>query len=143
MAKVKKLQVRTPQTTNGRNLLYDDNKNVIYSTSIVELASKKDFESLNAKLPKDLKHELTVIEVDTDSKKITISETAKQVDDAAIKAKEDEIAALKQKLADANSKPAAAFVISKIEEATTPEEVNELIEGDDRATVTKAANKKN
>ena len=110
----------------------------------MELAAKKDFESLNAKLPNHLKHELQIIEVEDNSKKYFAPKTedAKPIDDTALKVKDEEINSLKQKLADVNSKPVASFVISKIEEATTPEEVNELIEGDDRATVIKAAQKK-
>ncbi|MBK7882498.1 MAG: hypothetical protein IPJ81_00650 [Chitinophagaceae bacterium] len=95
-------------------------------------------------MPKHLKYELEVVEVDDNSKKTTVSknESAKPADDTALKAKDEEINSLKQKLADVNKKSNAAFVISKIEEATTPEEVAELIEGDERATVTTAANKK-
>lgn len=95
MAKVKKLQVRTPQTTDGKTLAYDKDEKVIYKTSIVEIAAKKDFENLNAKLPSHLKHKLEEIEIDTDSK----TEKVKSVDDTALKAKDAEIAALKEQLA--------------------------------------------
>ncbi len=148
MATVKKLKVLTPQTIDGKTLAYDEDKKVIYSSSIVELAAKKDFEALNAKLPSHLHHILQEIEVDVNVKKVL----GKNVDvpqtneDPSLKdkiiAKDEEINTLKQKLADLNKKPNAAFVISKIDEATTQEEVNELIEGDDRATVIAAANKK-
>ncbi len=59
----KKLLVRTPQTKDGVNLLYNDEKQVVYKESIVELSAKKGLESLNATLPKHLRHELSEIEV--------------------------------------------------------------------------------
>lgn len=60
----KKLRVKTPQTTDGKTLAYDGNKQVIYTESIVEFSAKKEFESLNATLPEHLKHELEEIDED-------------------------------------------------------------------------------
>lgn len=60
----KKLKVLTPQTVDGKNLQYDAEKKPIYTESIVELGSKKDFESLNSKLPEHLKHKFEEVDVE-------------------------------------------------------------------------------
>lgn len=69
MAKdTQKLRVLTPQTTDGKTLLYDENEKVVYKETIVELSAKKDFESLNNKLPKHLQHKLEVIDASKEKK---------------------------------------------------------------------------
>lgn len=60
----KKLLVKTPHTLDGKTLQYDDQKQPVYRNSIVELTARKNLESLNASLPKHLRHEFEVIEVE-------------------------------------------------------------------------------
>ncbi len=59
----KKLLVLTPVTKDGTTLLYDDNKQPIMKETIVELGAKKNFESLNSKLPPQLRHDFGEIVV--------------------------------------------------------------------------------
>lgn len=65
----KKLRVLTPQTTDGQTLAYDENDKVIYNETIVEITAKRDFESINSKLPKQLQHKL--VEFDDEEKAAT------------------------------------------------------------------------
>lgn len=76
MADEKKLKVLTPVTVNGNTLAYDADKNPIYRESIVELAAKKDFEALNAKLPEHLKHKLEIINLTEEKTSVKDVETA-------------------------------------------------------------------
>ena len=98
----KKLKVKTPQTTDGKNLAYDENKQVIYTESIVELNAKKEFESLNARLPIHLRNEFE--EIDEEEADKAIADKAVQLEavkaeaDKAIADKDAEIAKLKEQL---------------------------------------------
>lgn len=96
-----KLKVKTPVTTDGTNLAYDSNRQPVYTESIVEVAARPIFESLNAGLPEHLRHELTVIS----------EKEPKKADNATVekmKAKDAEIAALKKQLQDDSLKQAIA-----------------------------------
>lgn len=52
-----KIRVRTPQTTDGINLAYDEKKQVIYKETTLPATAKKHLESQNASLPEHLRHE--------------------------------------------------------------------------------------
>lgn len=49
------LRILEPRTTNGVNLKYDDNGNIMYTEQHAPLSARKDFESRNAQLPKHLR----------------------------------------------------------------------------------------
>jgi len=53
-----KITIRTPQTTDGTNLAYDENEKVIYKETEVPASARKHFESLNASLPEHLRHKI-------------------------------------------------------------------------------------
>jgi hypothetical protein len=107
----KKLLVRTPQTKDGVNLLYNDEKQVVYKESIVELAAEKGLKSLNATLPTHLRHEFKVIEVDEATAQSSSNEELKKK--LAALEEENETEKLKQRIAeleaerDSKTKPAA------------------------------------
>jgi len=159
----KKLLVKTPQTTDGVNLRYDENKQVVYKTSIVELGAKKNFESLNAKLPAHLRHEFETVDIDVISigsnnedlkKKLADLEAQSENVDlkkkiAELEAKlkgtaptgETDMDAKKETVGDAKTETVAALV-AKIKEATTVDEVRAIAGTDERKGVTEAAAKK-
>lgn len=72
----KKLLIRTPQTTNGIDLAYDDKKQPIYKETIVELTAKKHFESINNSLPDTLRHEIETVEVDEHGEQVKPAKNA-------------------------------------------------------------------
>jgi BMFP domain-containing protein YqiC len=153
----KKLLVKTPQTIDGSNLRYDENRQVIFKTSIVELGAKKNFESLNAKLPAQLRHEFEVVDIDTisigsnnEDLKKKLADLESQQENADLKKKIEELEA---KLAGKTPDPKAdvnpdgkpetvVAIVAKIKEATTVDEVNEILGADDRKGVKDAAAKK-
>lgn len=63
------LRILTPQTTDGKNLAYDEDNKVIYKESFVEAAAKRNFEALNAQLPKHLQHKIEVVNEEKETKK--------------------------------------------------------------------------
>jgi len=67
MAKEKKLLVRTPQTVDGKNLAYDENKQPVFSETVVEPYAKKFLESENAQRAEHLRHEFQDVEVEYDA----------------------------------------------------------------------------
>lgn len=50
-----KIKVKTPITTNGRDVKLDGEGKVMYSETIVEAAAGKVFEDMNKRLPQALK----------------------------------------------------------------------------------------
>lgn len=57
MANKATIVVRTPITTDGTTLAYDENKQPIYKETTLPASARKHFESLNANLPEHLRHE--------------------------------------------------------------------------------------
>jgi hypothetical protein len=74
----KKLLVKTPHTVDGKTLQYDENKQVVYRKSIVELSARKNLESLNASLPKHLRNEFEVIDVEDQTAQSASNEELKK-----------------------------------------------------------------
>lgn len=66
MATEKKLLVRTPRTSDGRNPDYDDKRQVIYTETVVEPYAKKFLESENATRPTVLRHEFEEVQVEVE-----------------------------------------------------------------------------
>ena len=62
----KQLLVRTPITTDGITLKYDEAKQPQFKETILPLTARKDFEILNASLPEHLRHQL----VEEDKEKV-------------------------------------------------------------------------
>ena len=75
MATSKKLLVKTPVSTDGLSPSHDENKQPIYRETIVEPGSKKLFESLNADLPKVLRHEFETVDVDDETGQVVKAKT--------------------------------------------------------------------
>jgi len=65
----KHLRVEIPQTIDGVNLLYDDNKRVVIKTVFLPFSAKRDIESYMAKQPKQLQAKIEVVEGDLVEKK--------------------------------------------------------------------------
>jgi hypothetical protein len=132
-AMFKKLLVKTPVSHDGVNLTYDDKKQVIYKESILEVAAKKTLESLNSRLPVQLRAEITEIEVaDSNVKSASNEDLKKKLDDleeqkknAAMQARIDQ---LENELADqkAAADKAAAEEAKKAAEAKAAEEADKV-----------------
>jgi len=60
----KKLLIKTPQTTDGTTLAYDESKQPLYKETIAELGARKELESINNSMPEVLRHEIEEVEVD-------------------------------------------------------------------------------
>jgi hypothetical protein len=60
----KMLLVKTPQTTDGVTLRYDEDSRVVYKTTLSQIKARKHFESVNNALPKQLKHILSEVDVE-------------------------------------------------------------------------------
>ena len=152
----KKLLIRTPQTTDGINLRYGADKQVVYKETIVELGAKGNFESLNAKLPTHLRHEFKVVDVAESDPGLSNAELKKRLETLEKQAENEDlknrIDELEKKLAaknetadngDAGQKPeTAAVLIGKIKEAGSVEEVTAISAGDERKSVIEAASKR-
>lgn len=124
----KKLLIKTPQTSDGTNLLYDENKQVIVKESYAEPKSKTHFESLNAKTPKHLQSEISEVYVEFDKLGNVIKPKAASPNKST-----------------GNSpaqKENADVIIEKIKAAKTQKEVDDLIKDEERKTVLDAATKK-
>jgi len=65
----KQLLVKTPQTTDGNTLLYDEDNKAVFKENIMGIGAKKHLESQNNKLPKHLKHIITEISDEAPAKK--------------------------------------------------------------------------
>lgn len=149
----RKLLVKTPKTTNGSTLVYDENKNVVYKESYMELAAKGSLIELNQKLPKHLQHIITEVEVqEANAVSSKTSELKRKL--AALK-EQNELADLEKQIAEEEAKlsggqeskedsgkTAAPEVIAAINAAESVYAVNKLIEGETRKTVLSAAEKK-
>ncbi len=113
----KKLVVITPQTTDGINLKYDANKQVVVKESIVELAAKKNFESLNAKRPEHLRHTFKVIEIPDKITGASNAELSKKLAELEgrkeKKSLEDRIAQLEAELEEKNTEPVKEVTATK------------------------------
>ena len=94
----KKLKVLVPRTKDGKNLVYDENKQPIYDSHILELTARAGLESISAKLPEHLRYKISV--VDDEDKVIEISSLVNE----QIAAKDAEIEALKKQLEAAAAK---------------------------------------
>lgn len=145
----KKLQVKTPVTRDGVNLKYDKDKQVVYKTSIVERAARKGLESINSKLPEQLRSEFTEIEVEDTPKGSTTLELEARLNKLETDKKNSElekrIAELENELAGKNDKAntdTVAVLVEKIKLATTKEEVETLAKDDERKGVKDAATKR-
>jgi len=66
----KHLRVEVPQTSDGVTLLYDDNQRPVMKTVILPFSAKRDFESHQAKQPKQLQAKITIVEGDVVEKKV-------------------------------------------------------------------------
>jgi hypothetical protein len=55
------LRVETPQTTDGKNLAYNDDSTVIIKTSVAPVTARRALEALNAKLPTHLRSKITEV----------------------------------------------------------------------------------
>jgi hypothetical protein len=128
----KKILVRTPQTTDGNNLRYDENKQVVYAESIVEAAAQKEFEGLNAILPEHLRHEFVEIEDEVPVapvvNTVALAEAQKTIEETksllaenekVVADKDDEIANLKKQLAEATKAPVVPIAGAGAEVAQT------------------------
>lgn len=121
----KKLLIRTPQTSDGTNLLYDSNRQVVYKESYAEPKSRGHFENLNAKTPKHLQHEISEVDVEFDK----LGNVKKPKDSSASTSTEQ--------------KETADVLIEKIKAAASEKEVNDLVAKDEsRKTVIDARDKK-
>ena len=65
----KHLRVEIPQTTDGVNLLYDENMRPVIKTVFLPFTAKRTVESNQAKKPKHLQAKITVVEGDLIEKK--------------------------------------------------------------------------
>jgi hypothetical protein len=54
-----KILVKTPKTTNGRDVKLGPDGKILYSESIVESAARPIFEKMNTQLPQALKRIIT------------------------------------------------------------------------------------
>jgi len=165
----KKLLVKTPHTLDGKTIQYDANKQVIYRKSIVELTARKNLESLNASLPKHLRHEFEEVEVEdqatgssTDQLKKKLAELESEKENRELRQRIAELEAEKAEAlkktsetkddagsasneGGSNEKPKQAKaeeVIAKVAVAETVDAVKALAEGDARKTVQEAATKR-
>jgi BMFP domain-containing protein YqiC len=152
----KKLLVRTPVTTDGVSLVYDENKQPVYRSSIVELAARKGLESINATLPKVLRHEFEVVEVEEDAKsasnedlKAKLADLEQQEEKAKLERRIEELEAKLSGQSGAagdstvtDEKLKAADVVAKIQAAETVAQVEDLAKDDTRKTVQDAAAKR-
>ena len=58
----KLLRIRTPKTSDGKTLEYDENGQIIYTEQIVPLSARKFYEKENERTPTPYRHKL--IEID-------------------------------------------------------------------------------
>jgi 5'-deoxynucleotidase YfbR-like HD superfamily hydrolase len=136
----KKILVRTPQTTDGNNLRYDENKQVVYAESIVEAAAQKEFESLNTILPEHLRHEFKEIEDEVPVapvvNTVALAEAQKTIEETksllaenekVVADKDDEIAYLKKQLEEAKKAPVVDLLKDEVKAATTASEVKDTV----------------
>jgi hypothetical protein len=148
----RKLLVRTPKTSDGVNLVYDDKNQVVYTESILELSARKGLESLNARLKPNLRHIITetdVEEVGTSGTALSNEQLRKRLADLEL---EDENKRLRERIAEledkgandaADEKRTATQIVKDIEVAETVEAVNTLLaEGTEFKTVQTAAAKR-
>lgn len=151
----KKLLIKTPQTTDGTTLRYDDNSQVVYKNSILELGARKNILNLNAKLPKHLQHVIEEVEIDDQPIGSSNDELRKKLANLEAQQENDElkkrIAELEAKLSTGTSEPNAnaeskvetvASLATKIKEAETIDEVNVIAGTDERKGVVEAAKKR-
>lgn len=93
----KKLLIKTPVSHDGKSLVYNDNKEVVYSESIVEISAKKDFEAINAQIGNAaFKHIIEEVEVE-DEKSANVMKELESAKADAEKAKADAEKALADK----------------------------------------------
>lgn len=152
----KKLLIRTPQTIDGTNLRYDANKQVVYKTSIVELAARKNIINLNARLKEHLHHIIEEIEVEdkpiglsNEDLRKRLAELEATKENKELKARIAELegklnggAEDASKVESDSTKLTVIELVAKIKEATTVDEVNAVAAGDTRKGVTDAATKR-
>src|SRR4029077_4906802 len=93
----KYLRVRTPRTSDGTTLVYDDNGQVLYDETELPLTALKHLERRNLKLPKMLKLLITVIDEKANPDQAAISKLVKGVGVTTL-TKEQQTALLKKKL---------------------------------------------
>lgn len=100
----KKLLIRTPVTSDGKNLVYDENKKVIYKESYAELSAEQLLKEQNALLPEHLRSEISKVELPEDAEGATVAALRKR-----IKELEDrkEVEALQNKVAELEAELAA------------------------------------
>lgn len=167
----KKLLVKTPVTVDGKNLLYNKDKQPQYATSILELAARKGLESLNSRLPEILRHEIEEIEV---LDEVSISSSTEDLKKKLLELEaESENHKLRQRIAELEAEKAqrdaskdepsldvaqrttvkdavradikgmkAEDAIATIAALNNPEEIKAVIEGEQRKTVLEAAEKR-
>lgn len=75
-----KIKIRTPQTTDGVNIAYDEDGKALYRETTLPASARKHFESLNANLPAHLRHKIE--EVKTEPAKAEKAEKTKDADKA-------------------------------------------------------------
>jgi len=70
----KKLLIKKSKTGKGGQLVYDQDKKPVFTTTIVELSAKRLFEDQNAKLPEHLRMTFEEVEVETYTHTTELSE---------------------------------------------------------------------
>lgn len=99
----KKLLIKTPVSHDGKSLVYNDKKEVVYNESIVEISAKKDFEAINAQIGNAaFKHIIEEVEVE-DEKSANVMKELESAKADAEKALADKSAELDKAKADADS----------------------------------------
>jgi cell division protein FtsB len=124
-----KLKVLVPRTKDGKNLVYDENKQPIFDSHILELTAKSALESISAKLPEHLRYKFEII---NDVEKPV--EVATLVNEQ-VAAKDAEIEKLKAELEAAKAQAAEA---KKKHDVNEPEQVNEPEKDDEAPAIKKS-----
>jgi hypothetical protein len=149
----KKLLVRKPVTRNGITLVYDDEKQPVFTESIVELSAKRIFESINASLPTHLRYELKEVDVtevvaggsSNDELKKKLEDLEAADEKKRLLARIAELEAAQNPSTDTSligDPEKATVVIANITEEKTKEQVKNLLGSDERKTVKDAAAKR-
>jgi len=112
----KYLRVRTPRTSDGVTLVYDDDMKVVYDETELPLTALRHLERRNTKLAKMHKLIITIIDENATPDQARISKLVKGVGVTAL-TKDEQKAILKEKLAkledDGEKKPAAKPAAAK------------------------------
>lgn len=85
----KKLLIRTPQTTNGIDLAYDEDRQPIFKETLVPIEGKKMFESLNNSMPEQLRAEFKTVEVDENDRIVTAKAAAHEAEETETKTRKN------------------------------------------------------